>query len=53
MVKHYLEFEKPLIELEREIENLKRFSRGKPTHFNEHIKGPGRKTLSPAERNIL
>ena len=39
MVKHYLEFEKPLIELEREIENLKRFSRGKPTHFNEQIKG--------------
>jgi acetyl-CoA carboxylase carboxyl transferase subunit alpha len=39
MVKHYLEFEKPLIELEREIENLKRFSRGKPTHFNEQLKG--------------
>ena len=39
MVKHYLEFEKPLIELEREIENLKRFSRGKPIHFNEQLKG--------------
>jgi acetyl-CoA carboxylase carboxyl transferase subunit alpha len=39
MVKHYLEFEKPLIELEREIENLKRFSRGKQTHFNEQLKG--------------
>jgi acetyl-CoA carboxylase carboxyl transferase subunit alpha len=39
MVKHYLEFEKPLIELEREIEDLKRFSRGKPTHFNEQLKG--------------
>jgi len=38
MVKHYLEFEKPLIELEREIENLKRFSRGRPTHFNEQLK---------------
>ena len=38
MVKHYLEFEKPLIELEREIENLKRFSRGKPIHFNEQLK---------------
>ncbi len=37
MVKHYLEFEKPLIELEREIENLKRFSRGKPSHFNEQL----------------
>ncbi len=39
MVKHYLEFEKPLIELEREIEDLRRFSRGKPTHFNEQLKG--------------
>jgi acetyl-CoA carboxylase carboxyl transferase subunit alpha len=38
MVKHYLEFEKPLIELEREIENLKRFSRGKSIHFNEQLK---------------
>jgi acetyl-CoA carboxylase carboxyl transferase subunit alpha len=38
MVKHYLEFEKPLIELEREIEDLKRFSRGKPTHFNDQLK---------------
>ncbi len=39
MVKHYLEFEKPLIELEREIDNLKRFSRGRPTHFDEQLKG--------------
>jgi acetyl-CoA carboxylase carboxyl transferase subunit alpha len=39
MVKHYLEFEKPLIELEREIENLKRFSMGKPIHFSEQLKG--------------
>jgi len=38
MVKHYLEFEKPLIELEREIENLKRFSKGKPIHFDEPLK---------------
>jgi acetyl-CoA carboxylase carboxyl transferase subunit alpha len=37
MVKHYLEFEKPLIELEREIENLKRFSKGKPFRFNEQL----------------
>jgi len=37
MVKHYLEFEKPLIELEREIENLKRFSKGKPFQFNEQL----------------
>jgi acetyl-CoA carboxylase carboxyl transferase subunit alpha len=38
MVKHYLEFEKPLLELEREIEDLKRFSKGIPSHFNEQIK---------------
>src|SRR4030043_1350641 len=38
MVKHYLEFEKPLIELEGEIENLRRFSKGRPTHFNEQLK---------------
>jgi acetyl-CoA carboxylase carboxyl transferase subunit alpha len=37
MVKHYLEFEKPLIELEREIEHLKRFSRGKQIHFNDPL----------------
>jgi acetyl-CoA carboxylase carboxyl transferase subunit alpha len=39
MVKHFLEFEKPLIELEREIVNLRRFSKGKPLHFNEQLKG--------------
>ena len=38
MVKHYLEFEKPLIELEREIENLKRFSKGKQIPFNDPLK---------------
>ncbi len=38
MVKHYLEFEKPLIELEREIENLRRFSKGRPFQFNEQLK---------------
>jgi len=38
MVKHYLEFEKPLIELEREIDNLKRFSKGRPIQFNEQLK---------------
>ena len=38
MVKHYLDFEKPLIELEREIEHLKRFSRGKQLHFDEQLK---------------
>ncbi len=39
MVKHYLEFEKPLIELEREIENLKRFSRGRPNYFSQQLSG--------------
>jgi len=38
MVRHYLDFEKPLLELEREIEDLKRFSRGKQLHFNEQLK---------------
>lgn len=38
MVKHYLEFEKPLIELEREIDNLKRFSKGRAIQFNEQLK---------------
>src|SRR4030066_1976251 len=38
MVKHHLEFEKPLLELEREIEDLKRFSKGTPGYFNEQIK---------------
>src|SRR4030042_3273909 len=38
MVRHYLDFEKPLVELEREIEDLKRFSKGKPLHFNERFK---------------
>ncbi len=33
-MRHYLDFEKPLLELEREIEDLKRFSRGKPLHFD-------------------
>jgi acetyl-CoA carboxylase carboxyl transferase subunit alpha len=37
MVKHYLEFEKPLVELEREIENLKRFSKGKPNYFSQQL----------------
>jgi acetyl-CoA carboxylase carboxyl transferase subunit alpha len=37
MVKHYLEFEKPLIELEREIENLKRFSKGRPNYFSQQL----------------
>ncbi len=39
MVKHYLEFEKPMIELEREIENLKRFSKGRPGYFSQQLSG--------------
>ena len=38
MVKHYLDFEKPLVELEREIENLRKFSSGKHLHFNDQLK---------------
>lgn len=38
MVRHYLEFEKPLIELENEIEHLKRFSKDKQIHFSEKLK---------------
>jgi acetyl-CoA carboxylase carboxyl transferase subunit alpha len=38
MVKHYLDFEKPLVELEREIEHLKRFSSGRPLHLDDHLK---------------
>ncbi|MBM4348918.1 MAG: acetyl-CoA carboxylase carboxyltransferase subunit alpha [Deltaproteobacteria bacterium] len=38
MVKHYLDFEKPLVDLENEIEHLKRFSKGKHLHIDEQIK---------------
>lgn len=38
MVKHYLDFEKPLVDLEREIEHLKRFSSGRPFHLDDHLK---------------
>jgi acetyl-CoA carboxylase carboxyl transferase subunit alpha len=38
MVKHYLDFEKPLVDLEREIDSLRRFSSGRPGHFDEHLK---------------
>ncbi|NWF92370.1 MAG: acetyl-CoA carboxylase carboxyltransferase subunit alpha [Syntrophaceae bacterium] len=38
MVRHYLDFERPLLELEREIEDLKRFSKGKQLHLNEQLK---------------
>jgi acetyl-CoA carboxylase carboxyl transferase subunit alpha len=38
MVKHYLDFEKPLVDLEREIEHLKRFSSGRPFHLDDHLR---------------
>jgi len=38
MVKHYLDFEKPLLDIEREIEHLKRFSSGKLLHLDDHLK---------------
>jgi acetyl-CoA carboxylase carboxyl transferase subunit alpha len=38
MVKHYLDFEKPLVDLEREIEHLKRFSSGRLFHLDDHLK---------------
>jgi acetyl-CoA carboxylase carboxyl transferase subunit alpha len=38
MVKHYLDFEKPLVDLEREIEHLKRFSSGRPLHLDDHLR---------------
>jgi acetyl-CoA carboxylase carboxyl transferase subunit alpha len=38
MVKHYLDFEKPLVDLEREIERLRRFSSGRPFHLDDHLK---------------
>jgi acetyl-CoA carboxylase carboxyl transferase subunit alpha len=38
MVRHYLDFEKPLVELEREIDHLRRFSRDKQLHLNDQLK---------------
>lgn len=38
MVKHYLDFEKPLVELENEIDHLKRFSKGKSLHIDDQIR---------------
>ncbi|MGB9628695.1 MAG: acetyl-CoA carboxylase carboxyltransferase subunit alpha [Thermodesulfobacteriota bacterium] len=38
MVKHFLDFEKPIIELENEIEHLKRFSKGRLVHLDEQVK---------------
>jgi acetyl-CoA carboxylase carboxyl transferase subunit alpha len=38
MVKHYLDFEKPLVELEREIDHLRRISQDKGVHFDGQLK---------------
>ncbi|MGQ9508491.1 MAG: acetyl-CoA carboxylase carboxyltransferase subunit alpha [Thermodesulfobacteriota bacterium] len=38
MVRHFLDFEKPLVDLENEIERLKRFSKGRATSFDEQIR---------------
>ncbi len=38
MVRHYLDFEKPLIDIEREIEHLRRFSSERQFHLNDHLK---------------
>jgi len=38
MGKHYLDFEKPLVDLEAEIERLRRFSSGRPLHLDDHLK---------------
>jgi acetyl-CoA carboxylase carboxyl transferase subunit alpha len=38
MVKHYIDFEKPLIDLEREIEHLKRLSLDKSIHADHQLK---------------
>lgn len=37
MVKHYLEFEKPLIEIEKEIEYLRKFSKGRSLHIESQL----------------
>ena len=38
MVKHYLDFEKPLVELEREIEYLRRLSMDKHHHAQSQLR---------------
>jgi acetyl-CoA carboxylase carboxyl transferase subunit alpha len=45
MVRHYLGFEKPLVDLETEIEHLKRFSRDKQIHFSDQIQNLEEKLL--------
>ena len=54
MVKHYLEFEKPLIELEREIEHLKRFSKEKPRSISaDQLNGIWKKNFIDLQKEIF
>ena len=53
MVKHYLDFEKPLIDLEREIEHLRRFSSGRQVHFDEHLRNLEEKLHRLQKRDIF
>jgi len=52
MLKHYLDFEKPLVELEKEIDHLKRFSEGKQLHLDGQLKNLEEK-LQRLEKEIF
>ena len=43
MIKYYLEFEKPIEELELKIEEMKRISDGKDLNLSGEIKKPKKK----------
>jgi len=52
MLKHYLDFERPLVELEKEIDHLKRFSEGKQLHLDGQLKNLEEK-LQRLEKEIF
>ncbi len=52
MVKHYIDFEKPLIDLEREIEHLKRLSLDKSIHSDHQLK-PLEEKLHRLQKDIF
>ncbi len=52
MVKHYLDFEKPLIELEREIDHLKRLSQEKRIYSDGPLRHLGQK-LQQLQKDIF
>jgi acetyl-CoA carboxylase carboxyl transferase subunit alpha len=52
MVKHYIDFEKPLIDLEREIEHLKRLSLDKSIHADHQLK-PLEEKLHRLQKDIF